>query len=120
MSAHRLAQWDGSSWSALGSGLNYWGLALRVYDNGTGGGPALYAGGEFAASPAGDSYLARWQGCISCPWDLDEDSDVGIIDFLALLLLWGTYPGGPPDFDGDGGVGSTDFQALLGAWGPCP
>ena len=54
-----------------------------------------------------------------CPWDLDADGNVGIVDFLTLLGLWGTDPGGPPDFDGDGDVGIVDFLALLGAWGPC-
>ena len=55
-----------------------------------------------------------------CPWDLDADGSVGITDFLQLLSLWGTDPGGPPDFDGDGDVGITDFLELLANWGPCP
>jgi len=54
----------------------------------------------------------------SCPWDLDCDGNVGIVDFLALLEAWGTDPGGPPDFNGDG-VGITDFLELLAHWGPC-
>ena len=55
-----------------------------------------------------------------CPWDLDGSGDVGVNDFLDLLAVWGTDPGGPPDFDGDGTVGVTDFLALLAHWGPCP
>jgi len=55
-----------------------------------------------------------------CPWDLDGGGDVGITDFLDLLALWGTDPGGPPDFDGDGNVGILDFLELLAHWGPCP
>ena len=54
-----------------------------------------------------------------CPWDLDGDGTVGITDFLELLALWGTDPGGPPDFDGDGDVGITDFLELLANWGAC-
>jgi len=54
-----------------------------------------------------------------CPWDLDADGAVGIVDFLDLLSLWGSNPGGPPDFDGDGTVGIVDFLELLGNWGPC-
>jgi hypothetical protein len=54
-----------------------------------------------------------------CPWDLDESGDVGVNDFLLLLAVWGTDPGGPPDFDGDGDVGITDFLAMVGNWGPC-
>lgn len=44
---------------------------------------------------------------------------VGIVDFLDLLSLWGSNPGGPPDFNGDGTVGIVDFLELLGNWGPC-
>ena len=60
--ANRIAKWDGSSWSPLGSGMVDWIWALTTFDDGSGGGPALYAGGKFAASPAVDSYLAKW-GC---------------------------------------------------------
>ncbi|MCH8343331.1 MAG: FG-GAP repeat protein [Planctomycetes bacterium] len=55
-----------------------------------------------------------------CPWDLDGNSTVGILDLLALLAAWGTNPGGPPDFDGDGTVGILDLLILLTNWGPCP
>jgi predicted outer membrane repeat protein len=55
-----------------------------------------------------------------CPWDIDGSGDVGVTDFLGLLALWGSDPGGPPDFDGDGEVGITDFLILLANWGPCP
>ena len=62
-------------------------------------------------------YLNR---CATCPADLDGSGSVGGIDALALILSWGTDPGGPPDFDGDLDVGITDFLALLGNWGTCP
>ncbi|MHC5007506.1 MAG: hypothetical protein ACYTGF_09140, partial [Planctomycetota bacterium] len=52
--------------------------------------------------------------------DLSADDIVGVTDFLDLLAVWGTDPGGPPDFDGDGNVGVMDFLELLAAWGPCP
>lgn len=55
-----------------------------------------------------------------CPWDVDADNSVGILDLLALLAAWGTDPGGPPDFDGDGVVGILDLLALVANWGPCP
>jgi hypothetical protein len=60
VAANFIAQWDGSSWSALESGMNSAVMALAVFDDGSG--PALYAGGGFSASPAGDSSLAKW-GC---------------------------------------------------------
>ncbi len=59
-------------------------------------------------------------GGFPCPADLDGDGEVGINDFLDLLIQWGTNPGGPPDLDGNGDVGITDFLELLNAWGPCP
>ena len=56
----------------------------------------------------------------ACPWDCggDNDGDVGIVDFLALLAQWGGP--GPCDLDGGGGVGITDLLELLANWGPCP
>ena len=54
-----------------------------------------------------------------CPGDCgDNNGNVGIVDFLALLAEWGQV-GTPCDLDG-GGVGITDFLALLANWGPCP
>ncbi len=54
---------------------------------------------------------------LPCDADLDRSGDVGIVDLLDLLSLWGTNPGGPPDFDG-GGVGISDLLSLLARWGP--
>ena len=52
---NRIAKWDGTSWTALGSGMSwvhsysYMGVyALTVYDDGSG--PALYAGGYFTSA----------------------------------------------------------------------
>ena len=61
--ANRIARWDGSSWSPLGSGMNTGSVvAFEVFDDGSGAGPALFAGGSFVSSPAGDARLAKW-GC---------------------------------------------------------
>ena len=71
VAANRIAKWNASSWSPLGSGMEG-GLAsvpfvedISVFDDGSG--PALYAGGIFILSPAGDSYLAKW-GCPPPPF----------------------------------------------------
>jgi hypothetical protein len=40
-----IAKWDGSTWSALGTGMTDSVRALTVFDDGSGSGPALYAGG---------------------------------------------------------------------------
>jgi trimeric autotransporter adhesin len=55
--ANRIAKWNGSSWSALGSGLNYFVGALAVSGN------DLYAGGGFTkAGGIAASGIAKWDG----------------------------------------------------------
>jgi hypothetical protein len=59
VAANRIAKWNSTQWSGLGSGMNGSVLALAAFDDGTG--PALYAGGEFTT--AGDttsSRIAAW------------------------------------------------------------
>ncbi|MEX2217705.1 MAG: hypothetical protein WD749_03010 [Phycisphaerales bacterium] len=58
----RISKWDGTSWSALGDGLQQGGLALGVFNDGTG--PALYVGGSFtsAGNIPGTAGIARWNG----------------------------------------------------------
>ncbi len=56
-----------------------------------------------------------------CPADVDDDGEVGVIDFLLVLANWGPCPAGcPTDVDGDGEVGVIDFLLVLANWGPCP
>jgi len=62
LSAKSIARWDGQGWSALSGGMQAGVYALAAFDDGSTVVPALYAGGGFALSPAGDSYLAKW-GC---------------------------------------------------------
>ncbi|MBI5865253.1 MAG: hypothetical protein HZB38_12230 [Planctomycetes bacterium] len=62
--ANYIAKWDGVSWLPLGSGLGGGSngvYALTVFDDG--GGPALYAGGDFyTADGQPASYVAKWRG----------------------------------------------------------
>jgi hypothetical protein len=56
-----IAKWDGTQWSALGSGMNDAVFALAVFDDGTG--PALYAGGLFTtAGGVPVNRIAKWDG----------------------------------------------------------
>ena len=61
--ANRIAKWNGSTWSALGTGMNAEVRALAVFDDGSGGGPALYAGGFFTtAGGVSANRIAKWNG----------------------------------------------------------
>ncbi|MFO0782536.1 MAG: dockerin type I domain-containing protein [Phycisphaerales bacterium] len=55
--------WDGSRWLPFGEGLNAAILTSVVFDDGQGGGPALYVGG-IANAGLGEtfSYVAKWTG----------------------------------------------------------
>ena len=60
-----VATWDGTKWSALGSGVSGSGspfvLDLTVFDDGNG--PALYAAGSFtSAGGVAASHIAKWDG----------------------------------------------------------
>jgi hypothetical protein len=53
---------------------------------------------------------------------LDGDGEVGVLDVLAMLSIWGPCPDCGDcvaDLDGDCTVGITDFLILLANWGPC-
>jgi hypothetical protein len=56
--ANRIAKWNGSSWSALGDGLNQAAQALATFNS------AMYVGGSFtlASNVPGTSGIARWDG----------------------------------------------------------
>jgi hypothetical protein len=61
VSAKRIAQWDGISWSPLGTGMSGLVDDLTVFDDGNG--PALYAGGQFSiAGGLTVNRIARWNG----------------------------------------------------------
>jgi hypothetical protein len=69
VAASCMARWDGNSWSPLGSGTVAGVQALAVLDDGTGGGPALFAAGDFGtAHDSGDSFVAKW----GCPGSIAE------------------------------------------------
>jgi len=63
------ARWNGSQWNVPGGGVmlgtSTGGVfALQVFDDGTGGGPDLYLGGNFTTSGGVLSpYIAKWRGC---------------------------------------------------------
>jgi len=61
VTVNRIARWDGSNWSVLGSGINNTVNALTVFADATG--RALYAGGAFTtAGGVGVNRIAGWGG----------------------------------------------------------
>ncbi|MCH8153589.1 MAG: FG-GAP repeat protein, partial [Planctomycetes bacterium] len=82
-------------------------------------GPTAIVGAHFDDDNGSNSGSAYLFDASVCPWDLDNNGAVGILDLLALLAAWGPNPGAPPDFDGDGIVGILDLLTLLANWGPC-
>jgi hypothetical protein len=85
--AANIAKWDGSTWSALGSGMDNIVYALAV------SGSDLYAGGAFfSAGGIPVAYVARWDGS---SW-LALDAGIGIYSSVYALAVSGTdvYAGG--------------------------
>ena len=61
VSAASIAKWDGTHWSAVGSGISGAVRALTVFDDGSG--EALFAGGEFQSAGGGAAnFIAKWDG----------------------------------------------------------
>ncbi|MCB0047502.1 MAG: hypothetical protein KDD92_18910, partial [Caldilineaceae bacterium] len=93
---NRVAKWNGSSWTALGSGMNSTVRALTMDASGT-----LYAGGYFtAAGGASADYIAQWDGTSWATLGSGMDSYVGSLTTDAGGNLyaggWFTTAGGAP------------------------
>ncbi|MHC4126863.1 MAG: hypothetical protein ACYS1E_06665 [Planctomycetota bacterium] len=55
-----------------------------------------------------------------CPWDLNGNDNVDVVDLLVVIANWGPCPGCPADFDDDGLVNVVDLLVLIANFGPCP
>ena len=113
-----IAAWDGTSWSPLGAGVNGIVRALGAFDDGLGGGPALYAAGDFTTAggtPA--ARIARWNGVSWSPLGSGTD---GVVSSLAVF----DDGGGPALFAGGffvnaGGVMASRIARWNGtSWTP--
>jgi len=86
IAATNIAQWNGSGWSALGSGLNNEVLALAA------SGSTLYAGGAFAtAGGSAANYIAQWNGSSWSPLGSGTDGDVNALAVSGSMLYAGGY-----------------------------
>jgi hypothetical protein len=105
VAATNIAKWNGSAWSALGSGIDgVYALAVS--------GTTLYAGGQFAAAGGVTANcIAKWDGSA---WSALGS---GMDGYVQALALSGTdlYVGG--EFDTVGGVAATNIAKWNGsAW----
>jgi hypothetical protein len=107
MAVNNIVRYDGTTWSALGSGIE--GGAVRsmaVFDDGNG--PALYVGGDFntaGGQPA--ARIARWDGS---SWStLGSGLSGGLVGAIALVVHddGSTFADGNPVLFVAGGFGSA-------------
>ena len=90
-----ISKWDGTSWSALGTGLNSYVYALAID-----GGGNLYAGGTFStAGGLSANNIAKWDGV---SWSALGSGLNGIVRTLAVDAAGAVYAGG--EFSTAGGV----------------
>ncbi len=77
-SVNNIARWDGQTWSPLGAGLDSSVAVMIVFDDGLGGGPALYVGGWFENAGGRPAHnIAKWDGKAWLPhrrWDEQHGS----------------------------------------------
>jgi hypothetical protein len=109
--ANYMAKWNGSSWSALGSGMSGTVSAFAVFDDGSG--PALYAGGTFTtAGGVAAKDIAKWDGM---NWSALGSGFSGSVKALAVF----------DDGSGSALYAGGDLSALdsgdsyLAKWGGC-
>ena len=116
--ANRVARWNGTAWSALGTGaangVNSYVYALAVAGNGD-----VYAGGYFTqAGGAAANRVARWNGTAWSPLDTGAGNGVySIVNALAVAGNGDVYVGGI--FTQAGGAVVNNVARWNGtAWNP--
>jgi hypothetical protein len=110
VAANSIAQWNGTSWSALSSGMNGDVDALAV------SGSTLYAGGGFTtAGGSAANYIAQWNGSSWSPVGSGMNYAGGV---SALAVSGGTlYAGG--GFTTAGGIAANNIAQWNGStWSP--
>jgi len=90
--ASNVARWANGAWSALGDGVNGEVLSLANFDEGTGAGPSLHAGGAFTLSGAASvPRIARWQ---DGAWSAVDGGIQGTSTHVAVYDLFATTEAG--------------------------
>ena len=101
VAANYIAKWDGSTWSALGTGVtgNYSGVNALAFD----GSGNLYVGGDFTtAGGKASTHLAKWLAPDSDSDGVPDDSDAFPNDPTEQLDTDGDGIGNNADHDDDG------------------
>ncbi len=77
---------------------------------------------QIGVGSLGDVRGIAWipQAVPPCPWDLNGDGVVNVLDLIELVMSFGPCEGCPADFDDDGFVNVLDLIALIMNFGPCP
>ncbi|MCC6678099.1 MAG: hypothetical protein IT436_13240 [Phycisphaerales bacterium] len=112
-----IAAWDGTRWSALGTGMNGPALALTTYDRDRAGPapPILVAGGAFtAAGDVGASRIAAWDGARWSPLG------TGMKDYVFAVTTYDPDGAGPaPPVLVAAGNAAGDLAAIASWDGTC-
>jgi hypothetical protein len=98
--ANNIARWDGTSWSALGTGTSGnggWVRAIRSYTpSGFGPGPMIYAGGDFTnAGGVAVNFIARWNGTAWSALGTTVGTSGGVFamtEYNGNLVVGGAFP----------------------------
>ncbi|MHC4107323.1 MAG: right-handed parallel beta-helix repeat-containing protein [Planctomycetota bacterium] len=64
--------------------------------------------------------MGAYEFQLPCPWDLNGDGEVNVLDLIELVMSFGPCEECPADFDDDGFVNVVDLIALIMNFGPCP
>lgn len=116
VTVNNIAQWDGSAWSGLSTGTDSVVYALSIFDDGMGGGPALYAAGTFTqAGSVGTACIAKWTGTTWWPLGtgIQGSSAVALTAFGSSQGQPALYVGG--QFTMAGGVGANRIAKWNGS-----
>jgi hypothetical protein len=111
--ANHIAKWDGSSWSALGSGMNMYGAVYALAVSGS----DLYAGGRFTmAGDTNANLIAKWDGSSWSPLGSGIGGGDGTFEpYVSALAVSGSdlYAGGR--FTTAGGANANNIAKWNGS-----
>lgn len=110
--AKGIARWDGRAWSSVGGSLGS-GIvsALTVFDDGQGGGPALYAAGTFSVvGGVAAKGIARWDGATWSPLG------AGLTGWVHALTVFDDGQGARLVAGGEGLLPTGSANRCVAAW----